>query len=311
VWSLAGDTRTLVLDINTLTYFAGEQGLLGLAFHPTRPERMFIHYSDNDGRTIVAEYAFPLDAAAADPSPVQTILDLYQPAANHNGGMIAFGPDGYLYIALGDGGGGGDPYGHGQNPHTLLGAILRLDVDTAAPYAIPADNPFANGADGAPEVWAIGLRNPWRFSFDGDHLWIGDVGQGEWEEIDRIGIDDGGANLGWNVLEGTHCYNGTPEQCADPGFTPPVFEYPHDGRCSVTGGYVYRGSEIPGLIGTYLYSDWCVGGVMALRVDEEGTVTESATLVETGWRLTSFGVDNDGETYLTRENAVYRIVAAP
>jgi glucose/arabinose dehydrogenase len=311
VYALEGGDRTSVLDIRGLTRFAGEQGLLGLAFHPSAPERMFVHYSDNSGDTVIAEYGFPLAVTAADPEPVQLILEVDQPASNHNGGMIGFGPDGYFYIALGDGGGGGDPYHNGQNPHTLLGAILRIDVDGDPPYAIPPDNPFADGVDGAAEVWVYGLRNPWRFSFDGDDLWIGDVGQGKWEEIDLIGPDDAGANLGWNVYEGTHCYRG-PAQCGAEGFTPPVHEYPHsDGHCSVTGGYVYRGSAIPDLVGTYLYSDWCTGDLMALRVDETGTVTESRVLAQTEWRLTSFGVDGDGEIYIAREANVYKVVEAP
>ncbi|HAX81023.1 MAG TPA: glucose dehydrogenase, partial [Actinobacteria bacterium] len=190
--------------------------------------------------------------------------------------------------------------------------ILRIDVDGGGPYAIPPGNPFADGIDGAPEVWLLGLRNPWRFSFDGDDLWIGDVGQGEWEEIDLVTIADGGTNLGWDVLEGTHCHEGTAEQCADPALTPPIHEYPHsNGWCSVTGGYVYRGAEIPELFGTYLYSDWCTGDLFALRVDAEGTVIESGVLAETDWRLQSFGVDLAGELYITREGTVYRVVAAP
>ena len=312
VYALRGEMRSVVLDINTLTRFAGEQGLLGLAFNPVDPSRMFVHYSANNGDTVIEEYSFPLDAAAADPSPVQQILYVDQPASNHNGGMIAFGPDGYFYIGLGDGGGGGDPHESAQDPFELLGKILRVDVNGGRPYAIPAHNPFADGTAGAPEVFLLGLRNPWRFSFDGDDLWIGDVGQGEWEEIDLVTTSDGGTNLGWDVLEGTHCYEGPAEQCADPALTPPVHEYSHsNGHCSVTGGYVYRGAEIPALLGTYLYSDWCTGDLFALRVDADGNVTESGVLAQTEWRLQSFGVDLAGELYITREGTVYRVVAAP
>lgn len=312
VWSQQGATRTLVLDIVDLVSTGGEQGLLGLAFHPSAPERMIVSYTDTAGDTVIAEYAFPLAATAATSTPVATILQVDQPATNHNGGMIAFGPDGYLYIGLGDGGGGGDPLEHGQNPFTLLGSILRIDVDGAAPYEIPSDNPFADGVAGAPEVFAFGVRNPWRFSFDGDDLWVGDVGQNQWEEIDLITTADGGANLGWDVLEGTHCFEGTLAECVQLVFTAPIFEYAQsDGRCSVTGGRVYRGSAIPGLVGAYLFADWCTGEVTALRVDGSGAVIERHTFPNPIPRVTSFGVDNDGEMYFTVPGAVYRIEPAP
>jgi glucose/arabinose dehydrogenase len=226
--------------------------------------------------------------------------------------MIAFGPDGNFYVGLGDGGGSGDPFENAQDPFHLLGKILRVDVDSLGPYAIPPDNPFADDALGAPEVFLLGLRNPWRFSFDGNDIWIGDVGQNGWEEIDRVPLSAAGANFGWDRLEGTHCYQGSAAECADPAYTPPVYEYPHDGgRCSVTGGYVYRGNEIPGLVGAYLFSDWCTGGLRAIRVDETGAVVEEAVLAETGWRFTSFGVDLDGELYFTRADGVFRVVATP
>ena len=298
--------RAVVLDISSKVAYGGERGLLGVAFHPDSPDRMFVDYTRDDGATVIEEYSFPVGADAAESTPVRTILVQPQPAANHNGGMIAFGPDRYLYVALGDGGGGGDTYGNGQDPHTLLGAILRLDVDGGTPYAIPPDNPFADGVAGAPEVWLWGLRNPWRFSFDGADLWIGDVGQNAWEEIDAVGPDAGGSNLGWPIFEGTHCYDGP---CDDPsGFTPPVLEYPHGGgRCSITGGYVYRGAAIPDLKGVYLYGDYCSGEIMALRYSG-GSVVDSRVWDPIVAELTSFGVDRDGNLYVTAWDSVYRVV---
>ena len=299
--------RSVVLDISERVQFGGEQGLLGAAFHPTSPDRLFVDYTRaEDGATLVEEYSFPVGAEAAEATPVRTILVQPQPAANHNGGMIAFGPDRYLYVALGDGGGGGDTYHNGQDPFTLLGSILRLDVDDAEPYAIPPDSPFADGVDGAPEVWLWGLRNPWRFSFDGADLWIADVGQGAWEEIDVIGPNAGGSNLGWPIFEATHCYDGP---CDDPsGFVAPIFEYEHDqGRCSITGGYVYRGTTIPELDGVYLFGDYCSGEIMAIRY-ADGEVVDSEVYDAGIGDLTSFGLDGDGNLYVTAYDSVYRVV---
>ncbi|HEX9978834.1 MAG TPA: PQQ-dependent sugar dehydrogenase, partial [Acidimicrobiia bacterium] len=299
--------RSVVLDISERVQFGGEQGLLGAAFHPTSPDRLFVDYTRaEDGATLVEEYSFPVGAEAAEATPVRTILVQPQPAANHNGGMIAFGPDRYLYVALGDGGGGGDTYHNGQDPFTLLGSILRLDVDDAEPYAIPPDSPFADGVDGAPEVWLWGLRYPWRFSFDGADLWIADVGQGAWEEIDVIGPNAGGSNLGWPIFEATHCYDGP---CDDPsGFVAPIFEYEHDqGRCSITGGYVYRGTAIPELDGVYLFGDYCSGEIMAIRY-ADGEVVDSEVYDAGIGDLTSFGLDGDGNLYVTAYDSVYRVV---
>ncbi|MEX1208526.1 MAG: PQQ-dependent sugar dehydrogenase [Acidimicrobiia bacterium] len=301
-----GSDAKLVLDIRDRVWFAGERGLLGLAFHPDSPERAFVHYSRiGDFSTTIVEYHLPTDGS--DPERVQLILSHPQPAQNHNGGMIAFGPDGYLYIALGDGGGGGDQYRNGQDPFTLLGAILRIDVDSGDRYAIPSGNPFADGSDGAPEVFFWGLRNPWRFSFDGTDLWVADVGQGSWEEINRVGLDMPGANLGWPILEGTHCYDGPEELCGDNAFLGPVHEYSHDGgRCSVTGGYVYRGADHPELDGVYFFGDYCSTEIMAIRV-EGGEVTDSRIFTTGLEQLSSFGVDHDGELYITTASGVYRI----
>ena len=303
-----GEDLQVVLDLRDKVWFAGERGLLGLAFHPSHPERMFVHYSrSGDYATTIEEYHLPADAVAADPDPVRTILTQRQPAANHNGGMLAFGPDGYLYIALGDGGGGGDTYGNGQDPSTILGAILRIDVDRGDPYAIPDDNPFADGEDGAPEVWLWGLRNPWRFSFDGDAMWIADVGQGAWEEVDLVPPGRGGANLGWPILEASRCFDGPQSLCDDNDFIAPVHEYAHDaGRCSVTGGYVYRGSDHPDLVGAYFFGDYCSGEIMTIRV-ADGEVIDSREFHPGLSNLASFGLDHDGELYVMAGNQVYRV----
>jgi glucose/arabinose dehydrogenase len=302
---------SVVVDISARVGFGGERGLLGLAFHPGEPSRMFVHYSRaSDGAGVVDEHRFPVGAPAADPEPTRTILVVPQPAGNHNGGMLAFGPDGMLYVALGDGGGSDDQFRQGQNPATLLGAILRLDVDSGEPYAIPPDNPFADGEWGAPPVWAYGLRNPWRFSFDGDDVWIADVGQGDWEEVNLVSIGDGGANFGWPVLEGTHCFAGPADLCADNAFVDPIHEYTIRGvgRCAIAGGYVYRGADSPGLMGAYVFGDHCSGEIMALRVDAGGVV-EHRVFPSIGERITSFGTDISGELYVVTVRAVYRVVA--
>jgi glucose/arabinose dehydrogenase len=298
------------LDITEQVGSSGnEQGLLGLAFHPDYENNgiFFVHYSDLNGDTVVSRFQVSGDANLADPASETILLQYDQPYPNHNGGQIEFGPDGYLYIGLGDGGSGGDPQGNGQSLDTLLGKILRIDVNSGSPYGIPADNPFVNDG-GLPEIWAYGLRNPWRFSFDratGD-LFIGDVGQGEWEEIDFLpaGIV-GGTNLGWNYLEGTHPYEGE----APDGLVPPVTEYNHGSGCSVTGGYVYRGAAMPEWQGVYIYGDYCSGQIFGLVQHEDGA-WESRLLFETGFELTSFGEDESGELYaLDRGGSVYQLQA--
>ena len=248
----------------------------------------------------------------ADPDSLRNVLTIaHRSALNHNGGQLAFGPDGFLYLGLGDGGSGGDPHGHGQNPDVMLGKILRLDIDAnAEPYGIPAGNPFADGG-GAPEAFLIGLRNPWRFSFDRETglLWIGDVGQETAEEIDRIDpAAEAGANLGWNVMEASRCF--AEPDCATDGLTLPVVEYGHDLGCSVTGGYVYRGAAIGGLDGWYLFSDICSGTIFAAPADADGSV-EPRTLLDTELAVSSFGEGPDGELYVAdlSGGTVYRIVA--
>ncbi|HUG74115.1 MAG TPA: PQQ-dependent sugar dehydrogenase [Acidimicrobiia bacterium] len=305
-----------ILDLSSQVDFFGERGLLGAAFHPDDPTRLFVHYSRvGDGATVVEEYRLPIPipTAAEDLNQLtKTLLVISQPAHNHNGGSIEFGPDGSLYIALGDGGGGGDPLRTGQDPGTPLGSILRIDVD-GDPYAIPADNPFADGSRGAQEVWAYGLRNPWRISFDGDDLWVADVGQGDWEEINRVSFSDAfGANFGWSVMEGTHCYGGPASLCDDNDFITPVLEYPIRDlpRCAVMGGYVYRGTAFPDLTGVYLYADHCTGELFGLRLDDNGTVAEQGTLIQIDELITSLGRDAAGELFvLTMSGSVYLVTA--
>jgi glucose/arabinose dehydrogenase len=296
---------------------ANEQGLLGLVFHPDFAEngRLFVHYTGAGGETVLAELA--ASGGVADPDSEQVLLRIDQPAGNHNGGQLAFGHDGLLYLALGDGGGGGDQFGNGQNPFTLLGTILRLNVSQPGEYAIPDDNPFADGAEGAPEIWAWGLRNPWRFSFDGEtgDLFIADVGQSAWEEINRQPADSaGGENYGWPVLEGSHCFREA--DCDRDPYVGPIAEYANDAvNCSVTGGYVHRGPGHPALNGSYLFGDYCSGFVFLMTPDElAGAVPdeplEPRVVAESGARISAFGQDEDGEVFVVDHGgAVYRITA--
>ncbi len=303
------------LDVADLVSREREQGLLGLAFHPRYPDdpRFFVNYTDGAGRTRIVAYRVSADPDRADPASAQEVIAIPQPARNHNGGMVAFGPDGMLWVGMGDGGGSGDRFGHGQRPGTLLAAMLRLDVDGAAPYAIPADNPFAGGG-GAPEVWAYGLRNPWRFAFDGGLLYVADVGQNRFEEISVVDAGDhSGLNFGWPVMEGAACFSPA-EGCRTAGLVQPVHTYAHGPGCSITGGYVYRGAEVPGLQGHYLYGDFCSGEVHSLRV-EGGVAVDlrnwSAEGAGTVPALTSFGVDGRGELYaVSGRGTVFRITAA-
>ena len=290
------------LDIASQVDCCGERGLLGLAFHPNYENNgiFYINYIDLNGDTVIARFHVSNDPDQADASSETNVLGIPQPYPNHNGGSMAFGPDDYLYLGLGDGGSGGDPHGNGQNPNTLLGKILRLDVDSAEPYAIPPDNPFVQGG-GAPEVWAWGLRNPWRFSFDrlnGD-LWIGDVGQGSWEEIDYLPASSpGGANFGWNYREGAHPFASNDTTLpADLGLIDPVVDYGRDQGITVIGGYVYRGEQMPEWGGIYLYGDYGSGTIWGLLQDAQG-VWQNALHFQTGLNITSFGEGEGGELYL-------------
>jgi glucose/arabinose dehydrogenase len=276
-----------------------EEGLLGLAFHPEFREnrRVYLHYSASDPRrNVLSEFRMDASGARILPATERVVLEVEQPYGNHNGGMIAFGPDGFLYIALGDGGAGGDPHDNAQRLDTLLGKILRIDVDKAEAgraYALPPDNPFAGRKDARGEIWAYGLRNAWRFSFDRKTgaLWAGDVGQNEWEEVDVVVK---GGNYGWNAREGKHPYR--PRGRTGP-FVDPVAEHGRNDAQSVTGGYVYRGKRLPPLEGAYVYGDFMSGNVWALRLD--GGRTVSHELVAKGGLVSSFGEDRDGELYFT------------
>lgn len=305
---------TPFLDIQGLVTSGGERGLLSMAFHPDYAQtgEFFVDYTDVNGDTRVARYRVSTNPDVGDPGSGEVILTVAQPYSNHNGGQLAFGPDGMLYIGLGDGGSGGDPLGNGQNLGTLLGSILRIDVDGGAPYAIPGDNPFVSDADARDEIWAYGLRNPWRFSFDrqaGD-LYIGDVGQGAWEEVDvQPAGSGGGENYGWNVMEGAHCYNAS--SCDQTGLVLPVLEYSHGEGCSITGGYVYRGANLPTLSGHYLYADYCSGFIRSFRYVGGDAVDRRdwSSVLAPGTGISSFGQDAVGELYvMTLSGNVYRIV---
>ncbi|MCQ4196239.1 PQQ-dependent sugar dehydrogenase [Streptomyces parvulus] len=294
-----------VLDISDETTTDGERGLLGVAFDADFTH-FYISFTDLQGTSTIDEFAVQDGTVQEDTR--RTVLTQEQPESNHNGGDIKFGPDGYLYIALGDGGGGGDPEGNGQKLDTLLGKMLRIDPRGGEPYAVPQDNPFVGDPNAKGEIWSYGLRNPWRFSFDsgtGDLL-IGDVGQSEWEEIDWAPADsEGGENYGWSQMEGTHPFRGGTEPA---NHVPPVHEYDRTGLgCSVTGGYVYRGQAVADLVGQYVYSDYCDGTLRSLEI-ENGRVTAEHDLGVSGGEVVSFAQDGDGELYaLAIGGTVWRV----
>lgn len=290
-----------------------EQGLLGLAFHPDYPTTpyFYLNYTRlSDGDTVIARYTVSADPDVADPASASILLTIDQPFTNHNGGQLLFSPvDGYLYIGMGDGGSGDDPQDNAQNLNTLLGKMLRLDVDSAAPYAIPADNPYV-GISGLDEIWASGLRNPWRFSFDyltGD-LYIGDVGQNQYEEIDfQAAGTPGGSNFGWRCREGMHDYNFEPS-CALASLTEPVAEYSHSLGCSITGGFVYRGLAFPDLFGRYFYGDYCSGRIWSFfQVSSNPDIfSPPELLLDTPLRISAFGEDENRELYIVDHNGTVR-----
>ena len=302
---------TPFLDLRGDVTGGNEQGLLGLAFHPDYASngRFFVHYTDGRGDTVVERFTVSADPEVANPGSATTILTVDQPFSNHNGGQLQFGPDGMLYVSLGDGGSAGDPLGSGQDRGTLLGSILRIDVNGASPYGIPADNPFVGMTGVRGEIWAFGLRNPWRSSFDAPTgtLYIADVGQNEIEEVNAVPAVQGGINFGWSTMEGTRCFNSG--SCDSTGLTPPVIEYTHADGCSVTGGVVYRGS-VTELAGHYLYSDFCSGFLRSFRLVGGAASEPTEWVVPNLGSVTSFGVDSAGEVYIVdRGGRVLRITA--
>ena len=308
-----GDRRGTFLDIANRVQSGGERGLLGLAFHPDYESngRFFVYYSNNAGDNVVSRFQ-RRSATSADPGSERVILRMDDPFSNHNGGWIGFGPDGFLYVATGDGGSGGDPLDNGQSLRSLLGKILRIDVNGSA-YEVPDDNPFVGRSGARGEIWAYGLRNPWRNSFDratGD-LYIGDVGQGAREEVNaEPGTGKGGVNYGWNVMEGSRCYQGG--SCNRSGKKLPFAEYPTSEGCAVTGGYVYRGSAFPQMVGAYFFGDYCNGRILAVdsRRALQGEVAERRML-DTGLQISSFGEDEAGELYVIGHGGtIHRLLAA-
>ncbi len=288
------------LDIDAKVSSGGERGLLSVAFHPNYQQNGFfyVNYTDNNGDTRVERYRVSADRYVADPASASLVIAIDQPYSNHNGGLVMFGPDGKLYVGMGDGGAGGDPHGHGQNVATLLGDILRLDVDAGQPYAVPPDNPFVGRTDARPEIWATGVRNPWRFSFDRQAglLYLADVGQNAWEEINVVPAGQAGANYGWNIMESRHCYRAT--SCSQQGLVIPVLEYNHSDGCSVTGGYVYRGTQVPDARGLYFYADYCNGWVRSFRyAGGQATDAREWDFGDLG-SVSSFGEDGHGELYV-------------
>ncbi len=322
VFPNSGDigSSQVFLDISgRVTSGGNEQGLLGLAFDPNYKTNgyLFVYYTSASPsrHAVLSRFSVsPSNSSTADPNSELIILQIPQPRGytNHNGGSVLFGPDGYLYIGIGDGGSEGDPQGNGQNLSTLLGKIIRIDVNDsskAEPYRIPSDNPFVDNANTRGEIWAYGLRNPWRLSFDQQTglLWAGDVGQNSFEEVDTI---KSGGNYGWNRMEGFHCYPPSLSQCDMSGLELPVTEYDHGQGCAITGGYVYRGSRLPSLYGAYVYADYCSGKIWALRI-VGGKVTDHIELVDGPTQISSFGEDVNRELYiLSFDGSIYQLEPA-
>lgn len=314
---LRNGTLQPFLDVTDRTEDSGEQGLLGFAFHPAYASNgvAIVSYTDNAGDSVVSRFKRAPGSAGGgvlDPRSEEVLMRLDQPFANHNGGHVVYGPDGMLYVGFGDGGAVGDPAGHGQNRATWFGSILRLDVGETGPYAVPADNPFVGQQGVAPELWSYGWRNPWRFSFDpktGD-LWIADVGQAMYEEVNHEPAGTGGRNYGWNRYEGNHHYPSLgPVVVPLPGYTFPVAEYDHEAGCSVTGGPVYRGAALPWLDGHALYGDYCSGTIWSLA----GPTAQPQVLLESSLTVSSFGTDAAGEVLVMDHSGgrILRLAACP
>ena len=297
------------LDIGDLVMYGGERGLLSVAFHPRYSSngRFYVNYTDRHGDTRVVRYEVSRDPDRADPGSAKLVLTVPQPYPNHNGGHILFGRDGMLYVAMGDGGAAGDPQGHGQNRADLLGDLLRIDVDHGDPYAIPPDNPYFGRPGMRPEIWAWGLRNPWRICFDpeGRFVYIADVGQNQREEIDVADARRAGLNYGWNVWEGTRCFR-RDGRCDSTGMTMPVIEVEHPRGCSITGGYVYRGQAMPRLTGHYFYSDYCGGWIRSFRWNGSAVTEHREWRGLNGGAVSSFGEDGAGELYLVSHDGRIR-----
>jgi glucose/arabinose dehydrogenase len=300
---------TPFLDVSARVSAGGERGLLSMAFDPgyATNGRFYIYYTDGNGDIVVDRHTVSTNPDVANTAFQQVIAIQHRLASNHNGGLLMFGPDGMLYMGTGDGGGGGDPQNNGQNINSLLGKLLRLNV-ASLPYTIPVGNPFV-GVNGADEIWAYGLRNPWRYAFDAPagQLYIADVGQNEWEEVNVTPATTGGLNYGWRIMEGRHCFN--PNPCDMTGLTLPLLEYDHGQGCSITGGFVYRGAAIPELAGHYFYSDYCSGFLRSFRLSDGGQAADQRSWpVPSIGNVMSFGVDGVGELYmLTGSGRVYRI----
>ncbi len=301
---------TPFLNLRDRVISGGELGLLSVAFHPRFASngRFFVNYTANQGnlRTVIAEYR----VSAGDPNRAdrteRVILEIAQPFTNHNGGLNLFGPDGMLYIGMGDGGSAGDPFNNGQRLEALLGKLLRIDIDGGPAYRVPPDNPFVGRSGARGEIWAYGLRNPWRFAFDRPtgRLFLADVGQNLWEEVDLI---EKGQNYGWKILEGAHCFS-PPTGCNTADLQLPIAEYGRSGGCSITGGHVYRGSRIPNLVGRYIFGDYCSGRLWSLTETAPGRWT-MAPLLESGLRISSFGEDQAGELYvIDHRGGIYRLL---
>jgi glucose/arabinose dehydrogenase len=305
---------TPFLDIAAKVSSGGERGLLSVAFHPGYAQngQFYVNYTDKAGDTRIERYRVSANRNLADPASASLVLHVRQPYSNHNGGMVAFGPDGMLYVGMGDGGGGGDPEEAGQDPLQLLGKLLRIDVDAAQPYGMPAGNPYAGQSGGRGEIWAMGMRNPWRFSFDhtAKLLYVADVGQNRLEEVNVVPAGQAGVNYGWDVMEASDCFE-PGSGCPRAGLTLPVLEYTHDDGCSITGGFVYRGQAIPGLRGHYLYADYCQGWVRSFRYADGQAVDKRSYPLPGVGNISSFGEDSQRELYvISHRGTVHRIAPA-